>query len=163
MATVAEVHLAMVRHLDSDLQIITHMFSVHGFAVALAASEGMQGEELLGLEIAALTHCIGIKECSSKYHILTRKGLEVDGTRLARELLQNLGFTQEITERACFILAHHLSYADIQNLDHQIFVEAFFLATAKEKEWTKEQVQAFCERVFKTKMGFELLGKLYAL
>lgn len=163
MATVAEVHLAMVRHLGSDLEIITHMFSVHGFVMALAASEGVQEEQLLSLEIAALTHCIGVKDCRSKYHILTRKALEMEGSHLARELLQKLGFSEAVGERICFLIAHHMTYTDIQSLDHQIFVEAFFLATAREKDWTKEKVQAFCERVFTTKLGCELLKKLYNL
>ena len=163
MTTVAEVHLAMVRHFGPDLEMIIHMFTVHGFAVAIAAAEGVQEDTLLGLEIAALTHCIGIKECRSKYKILTRKALQVEGPPLAKELLQNLGFSDPLVDRVCFLLGHQHTYADIQDLDHQILVEAFFLATAKEKDWTKEQVQGFCERVFKTKTGFELLAKLYKL
>lgn len=163
MATVEEVFLAMVQHFGTDLAMIVHMFTVHGFAMALAAAEKVQADQLLGLEIASLVHSIGAKECWSKYHIYTKKALESEGTELARALVQKLGFAEDLVDRVCFLTAHHMTYTDIKDLDHLILVESYFLATAKNKKWTNEQVQAFCERVFKTKLGIKLLKTLYNL
>ena len=58
----------MIQYYRNDPKRIQHFTKVHSYAKLIGELSGMQGEELLTLEVAAYVHDIGIKDC-----ILTKK------------------------------------------------------------------------------------------
>ena len=57
----------MIEYYAGDSRRVHHFLKVHSFAKLIAELENMQPDELEVLEIAALTHDIGIKNAELKY------------------------------------------------------------------------------------------------
>lgn len=79
------------------------------------------------LEAAAYVHDIGIKVAEEKYGRCTGKLQEQEGPAVAREMLEKLGFEEKVPERVCYLVGHHHTYTDMDEMDYQILVEADFL------------------------------------
>jgi uncharacterized protein len=80
----------------------------------------------LVLEIAAVTHDIGIRVSEQKYHSASGTYQQLEGPAEARALLIPLGVDAAVIQRVCWLIAHHHTYRDIQELDYQILVERIF-------------------------------------
>ena len=59
--TIMEVALAMVSYNAGDALRVNHLLKVHAFALMIAEAEELDAETREILEIAALTHDIGIR------------------------------------------------------------------------------------------------------
>ena len=57
----------MIQYYRNDPKRIQHFTKVHSYAKLIGELSGMQGEELLTLEVAAYVHDIGIKVAEKKY------------------------------------------------------------------------------------------------
>jgi HD superfamily phosphohydrolase YqeK len=64
---VEKVVKLMIEYFGNDVKRINHALKVHGFAKNIARMEGLKGEVMLVLEVAAVLHDIGIKESERKY------------------------------------------------------------------------------------------------
>ena len=67
MNTVSLVARAMIDYDTGDVRRINHFLKVYGFAKTMGELEGLNAETQLTLEIAALTHDIGIRMSERKY------------------------------------------------------------------------------------------------
>lgn len=158
-----QVTNAMIAYYAGDIQRINHFIKVHGLAKAIGEMEKLDDNTLLTLEIAALTHDIGIKNSEIKYGSSDGKYQEQEGPPEAEKLLRNLDCASETVDRVCWLIAHHHTYKNIQGMDHQILVEADFLVNACEGDMSHETIISVRDKIFKTKTGLNFLKIIYKL
>lgn len=157
----ARIAEKMVEYDCGDIRRIEHFIKVYGYASAIGRLEGLHSRELETLEIAALLHDIGIKVSEEKYHSSAGKYQELEGPAEARRLLEDTGADREMTERICWLIGHHHTYGHIQDMDHQILVEADFLVNLAEDHASGEAVRHVLKTVFRTESGIRFLKSLW--
>lgn len=156
-----QVLRAAIAYNGTDVERIHHLIKVTGFAKAIAEVEVSDEKTRYTLEIGAILHDIGIHEAERKYGTSAGPYQEKEGPAVARAILQPLGMPEDITERVCWLIAHHHTVKPIGGIDHQILLEADFLVNAYEEHMTDEAVRTFCRTVAGTKTGTELICALY--
>ena len=176
------LQLEMLEYYAGDPKRAQHFLKVHAFARTIAIGEGLDGETRFILEAAALTHDIGIRAADEKYGYNTGKMQEEMGPAPAAEMLKKLGFADAVTDRVCWLIAHHHTYTDVVGVDYQILLEAdFFVNTYEEaagnglgmaKAWdTQSEIAAAMHRdaeagyrnIFVTETGKKLFAQMFAL
>ena len=95
-----------------------------------------------------MTHDIGIREA------------ERLGPPEAKKMLDALGFAPDVTERVCFLIAHHHTLDGVDALDWRILLEADFLVNMIEEGMKAEAIQCGREKIFRTRMGLRLMERL---
>jgi HD superfamily phosphodiesterase len=155
------VLLAMIRYFQGDVRRINHFLKVYGFAKAIGAAENLDSRTQEILEIAALTHDIGIQNSEAKYGSASGAYQQSEGPPEAEKLLRSLGADEAIIVRVCWLIAHHHIYQDIKGQDYQILVEADFLVNAYEDGLSHNAISTFGHKVFRTQTGRNLLHTLY--
>ncbi len=161
MGDIGRVTQAMARYYAGDVRRINHFLKVYGLARAIGELEGLDARTQRILEIAALTHDIGIKNSEAKFGSSAGEHQQVEGPPEARALLGVLSIDETTTERVCYLIAHHHTYTDIRGLDYQILVEADFLVNAYEDGLSKSAIASAREKLFRTKAGTDFLDVLY--
>ena len=135
-----KLHMAMIELYKGDSRRIQHFCKVHSYARLIAQMENVDYKTLFIIETAALTHDIGIHTCEEKYGECGGRLQEKEGSALAKELLERLGFETDISERVQYLIAHHHTYSNIDGIDYQILVEADFLVNMYEDGVSKDAV-----------------------
>lgn len=153
--------LAMIAYNNGDAKRIQHFIKVHALAKLIGEEEKLDAKTLYILEAAALAHDIGIRNSEQKYGSCNGKQQELEGPPEAEKLLQKLGFAPEVTERVCWLIAHHHTYNGITGADYQILVEADFLVNLYEDGVSPEAVKTAYSRIFKTETGKKLCRTMY--
>lgn len=161
MKKTGKVINAMISYYAGDVRRINHFFKVHGFAKAIGEMEGIDEDLQQILEIAALTHDIGIKNSEKKYDSCAGNYQQIEGPPEAKRMLEGLGFDKTLIERVCWLIAHHHTYNNVNEIDYQILIEADFLVNAFEGELSLKAIKNMQEKIFKTKTGISFLNKLY--
>ena len=156
-----QVLLAMIAYYRGDARRINHFLKVYGFAQAIGAGEKLDETTQEILEIAALTHDLGIQNSEAKYGSSVGVYQQTEGPPEAEKLLRALQAEEAVIQRVCWLIAHHHTYKDIEGADYQILVEADFLVNAYEDSLSAEAIGAFERKVFQTKTGKALLKALY--
>ena len=153
----------MIEYYAGDSRRVHHFLKVHSFAKLIAELENMQPDELEVLEIAALTHDIGIKNAELKYGYNNGRLQEQEGPPEARRLLREAGAGEASVERACYLVAHHHTYRNIVGLDYQILVEADFLVNMYEDKADADTIRKAYDNIFATETGKRLCRQLFSL
>lgn len=153
----------MIEYYAGDSRRVHHFLKVHSFAKLIAELEDMQPDELEVLEIAALTHDIGIKNAELKYGYNNGRLQEQEGPPEARRLLREAGAGEASVERACYLVAHHHTYRNIDGLDYQILVEADFLVNMYEDKADADTIRKAYDNIFATETGKRLCRQLFSL
>lgn len=161
MDKIGRLICAMIAYDSGDARRINHFLKVYGFAKAIGESEGLDGGTQEILEIAALTHDIGIRNSEKKYDSSAGYYQQIEGPPEAKKLLADLGADPAVIDRVCWLIAHHHTYTDIRGEDYQILVEADFLVNAYEDDLSPEAVRAAADRIFRTSTGKRLIGTVY--
>ncbi|MCM1567283.1 MAG: HD domain-containing protein [Candidatus Dehalobacter alkaniphilus] len=161
MNHIGQVINAMINYFMGDARRINHFIKVYGFAKTIGVLEGLDESTQEILEIAAVTHDIGIKNSEKKYNSASGSHQQVEGPPEARKLLEDLNFDPMVIDRICWLIAHHHTYDKIDGLDHQILVEADFIVNAFEDDLSEIAIQNVSEKIFKTETGRRFLDKLY--
>ena len=133
-----KLHLAMIELYKGDAKRIQHFCKVHSYAKLIAETENVDKKCLFTIEAAALTHDIGIHFCEEKYGNCNGKLQEKEGPAIAEKLLGELGFDQDVSDRVQYLIAHHHTYNNIDEIDCQILLEADFLVNIMEEVLSKE-------------------------
>ena len=107
-----------------------------------------------------MTHDIGIREAERLYGQCGGKLQERLGPPEAKKMLDALGFAPDVTERVCFLIAHHHTLDGVDALDWRILLEADFLVNMIEEGMKAEAIQCGREKIFRTRMGLRLMEKL---
>ena len=158
-------HLALLQEMlayyRGDAKRIQHFLKVYDFAALLGQLEQLPEEQQQLLETAAIVHDIGIKRSEEKYGSSAGKYQELEGPAISREMLTRLGYEDAFIERISYLIAHHHTYENIQEIDYQILVEADFLVNAYEDALSPKAIQAFGEKIFRTASGRKLLQTIY--
>lgn len=163
MNNINNVLRSMISYYAGDTKRINHFLKVYGFAKLIGAMEGLDDIQQEILEIAALTHDIGIKNSEIKYHSSSGNYQQTEGPPEAKKMLEELAIDEDIIERVCWLIAHHHTYNNIDSMDYQILVEADFLVNIFEDEMPGGAIRNIHEKIFKTESGLKLLNDLYLM
>ena len=72
-----------------------------------------------------------------------------------------MGFEKDISERVQYLIAHHHTYNNINEIDYQILVEADFLVNIMEDGLSKEAALKVCHNIFKTACGKTICREMF--
>ena len=158
-----KLHLAMIELYRGDSKRIQHFCKVHSYAKLIAETENVDKKCLFTIEAAALTHDIGIHFCEEKYGNCSGKLQEKEGPAIAEKLLRKLGFEQEVSDRVQYLIAHHHTYNNIDEIDYQILVEADFLVNIMESDLSKEATLKAYHTIFKTTCGKTICKEMFGI
>ena len=158
---IGDVLAGMIAYNAGDVRRVNHLLKVYAFAKTIGEREGLDADTQEILEIAALTHDIGIRNSERKYGNCTGAHQQEEGPPEARALLASLAVSEDVIERVCWLIAHHHTYTEIQGLDYQILVEADFLVNAFEDEMDEDAIRTVREKLVRTKTGTKLLDLLF--
>lgn len=158
-----KLHYEMISLYHGDAKRIQHFCKVHSYARLIARMENIEKDTLFVIEAAALTHDIGIHLCEEKYGDCNGKLQEKEGPALAKELLEKLGFSDEVSQRVQYLIGHHHTYDNIKDIDYQILVEADFLVNMYEDGLSKEAVKHAYDNIFKTASGKKICREMFGI
>ena len=156
-----KVTTAMIDYYQGQPKRIQHFLKVHAYAKLIGEQEGLDKEILDILEVAALTHDIGIKISEENYTSSAGKYQEVEGPAVAQQMLEDLQYDKAKTDRVCYLIGHHHTYDQIDGIDYQILVEADFLVNLAEEQSSRETIESVKGKIFKTKTGIWLINKIF--
>lgn len=144
---------------DRTYHSLEHTLDVYASAIGIAEQEGVEGEALVLLKIAALYHDSGFTIQALDH--------EEAGCRIVREVLPTFGFTTEQAERVCEMIMStripqsprnklsrilcdadldYLGRNDFARIGNTLFAEMRTYGVLKnEREWNELQVR-FLER-----------------
>ena len=71
------------------------------------------------------------------------------------------GYTDAEIERICWLVAHHHTYTNIEQIDHRILIEADFLVNLYESNVKYKAILAANAHVFATKTGKTILQEMF--
>ena len=145
-----KVTTAMIDYYQGQPKRIQHFLKVHAYAKLIGEQEGLDQEILDILEVAALTHDIGIKISEEKYNSSAGKYQEVEGPAVAQQMLEDLQYDKAKTDRVCYLIGHHHTYDQIDGIDYQILVEADFLVNLAEEQSSRETIESVKGKIIKT-------------
>ena len=151
----------MISYYKGDVRRINHFLKVYSFSKTIGELEKLDKDTQFILEVAASMHDIGIKVSEEKYNSSAGKYQELEGPSVAKEMLTKLNFPKDIIDRVCFLIGHHHTYSNIDNIDYQILVEADFLVNIYEDKMPINSIKSIKEKIFKTKSGTKILENLY--
>lgn len=161
MNSIARLIDCMTAYYAKDLRRTAHFLKVYAYAKTIAHLEKVNEQTQLIVEAAAVVHDIGIKVSEQKYDSSAGKYQELEGPPLARDMLSGLGFSHEITERVCYLVAHHHTYTDIDGDDYRILVEADLIVNIAEDGICAESAYKACEKIFRSPSAIAFLYRLF--
>lgn len=155
---------AMIKYDGGDVPRIQHFVKVHDFARMIGVAEDVGSEQLFILEAAAILHDVGIHAAEAKYGNSHGKHQEELGPAEAKKVLAEVGgFTEQQTERICWLIAHHHTYTNVTSQDHRILLEADFLVNSFEDNLSEEAIASFRENVFRSPSAIDMLNMMWNL
>ena len=152
---------AMTDYYKGDAKRINHFMKVYAFAKAIGEEEGLDEKTRIILEIAAIVHDIGIKLSEEKYNSSAGKYQELEGPAEAKKLLEGLNINEDVIDRVCYLVGHHHTYRNIDNIDYQILVEADFIVNIYEDNESREAAEKVYDNIFKTETGKRYMRNLF--
>ena len=161
MSGTQQVTVKMIDYYAGDPKRIQHFIKVYHFAKLIGEMEHIDPDTQEILEVAALVHDIGIKNSEEKYHSSSGKYQELEGPPEAEVLLRSLGYPEPFVDRVCWLVGHHHTYGNIQQMDHKILVEADFLVNAYEDALSEQAIRNVLSTLFRTETGKHLLKTMF--
>lgn len=152
---------AMIDYYKGDPRRINHFMKVYAFAKNIGMEEGLDSRTQNILETAAVVHDIGIKLSEEKYNSSSGKYQEIEGPAEAEKLLKNLGVEDDVIERVSYLVGHHHTYGNINDMDYQILVEADFIVNIYEDNESRDAVMNIKNKIFKTKTGKKYIDDIF--
>lgn len=153
---------AMHAYFAGDAKRIQHFLKVYALAKTIGEGEGLSKETQYILEVAAVTHDIGIRESERKFGSCNGKLQEQEGPAEAKKLLELLGENAQVIARVQWLIAHHHTVLDIPDLDYRALIEADFLVNAYEDALSDTAISAGERSIFRTETGKRLLHSMFA-
>lgn len=153
----------MIDFSGGNLHDIAHFLKVHAWARLIAQGEDLDAETREITEIAAIVHDIACPLCRKKYGSAIHKRQEEEGEPLAREFLKDTGLRPEAIGRIAYLVGHHHTLTDVDGMDYQILLEADYLVNADESSFSRENMENFVAKVFRTETGKRLMKSVYGV
>ncbi len=151
----------MIQYYSGDPKRIQHFIKVHSFCKIICEMEQVDEQTQLIAEISGYVHDIGIKIAEQKYGYSNGKLQEKEGSAVAKKMLTELGFENDVIEQVCYVIAHHHTYDNIDTLPYQILVESDFIVNCYEHNETLEAMQSVYNKIFQTKSGKQLFYTMF--
>lgn len=161
MTSIPKITQDMIVYSQGNLHDIHHFLRVWAYAKTIGELEALDEQTQLILETAAIVHDIACPLCRRLYGNTNARAQEREGMILAAEFLKDAGLTKAELERVIYLVGHHHTLSDICGLDHQILIEADYLANAAENHFPFQEIEAFCHQHFRTPSGTRLLRALF--
>ena len=161
--TVSEIMEKMITFSDGNLHDIDHFIRVWTYAKLIGEQEGLDPEKQFILEAAAIMHDIACPLCREKYGNTNGKLQESEGEQLAEVFLVDSGLRREQVERVKYLVGHHHTLTDIDGMDHQILIEADYIANASENGYSDENIRNFLRSVCVTPKGAGLIRSIFGV
>ena len=161
MSRINDTIFAMIEYFKGDPKRIQHFMSVYAFARAIGVKEHLPDDVQYLVEVAAITHNIGVKPSEEKYGSAAGEYLEIEGPPEAEKLLRRIGYDQEFIDKICFLISHRNTYKNYDNAPYQILTEANFLVNINEDTFSVELAKSVKEKIFKTKSGIKMFEEMY--
>ncbi len=159
--TVSQITEKMLAFSEGNIHDIDHFIRVWTYARTIGQLEVLDPETQFILEVAALTHDIACPLCRKKYGNTNGRYQENEGVPLVREFLSDTGMTEEQIERVAFLVGHHHTFSGIDGIDHQILIEADYIANAAENGYGRQNVEHFMRKFMKTESGRRILRTVF--
>ena len=161
--TVSQVMGRMIAFSEGNIHDIDHFIRVWTYAKTIAELEQLDSETQYILEIAAITHDIACPLCREKYGNTNRKHQEVESVPMVESFLSDAGISEHQMERIKYLVGHHHTLSGIDGIDHQILVEADYIANASENGYDVKNIENFLNRIVKTSAGKQLSQSVFCL
>lgn len=158
---IAEIMKKMIAYSNGNIHDINHFIKVWTYAKTIGELEKLDSETQFILETAAITHDIACPLCREKYGNTDGRHQEQEGMPLVRDLLKDTGLKERQIDRIAYLVGHHHTLDNIEGMDYQILVEADYIVNADESNYSEANIKNFCEKIFKTQSGIELLESVY--
>ena len=161
MSIIRQTAERMIRYEQGNSRKIEHLLKVTMYArlIALGEIEDPADRELV--ELAALTHDIGIRPALEKYGSAAGSLQEQEGPPVAETMLRDLGIGEDRIRRICTLIGMHHTLDPVGGLDHQIIIEADYLVNAAEQGASQDEIAAFRDQHFRTETGVSLLNAVF--
>lgn len=161
MINITKIMSEMIDYYQGDARRINHFLKVYTYAKLIGTKEIKEELSMDILEVAAVTHDIGIKNSERKYNSSAGNYQQIEGPPVAKKMLEKFDLDADFIKRVCWLIAHHHTYKGIDSLDYQILIEADFIVNAYEDNLSLKAIKSFKDKVFKTETGKTILDKLY--
>lgn len=158
---IASVAAIMIEKNCGDQKRIEHSLKVFSYAQTIGCLEDLDQEKQEILEITALLHDIGIHVSEKKYQSSAAHYQELEGPKVASEILTALQIPQHTIDRVCFIISRHHTFSAIDGPEFQLLVEADFLVNSVEDKMSEVQITTFAGNIFKSNSGKYFLKLLF--
>ena len=152
----------MIAFSNGNIHDIDHLIRVWTYAKTIGELEGLDPNTQYILEVAAITHDIACPLCRMKYGNTNGKLQETEGEQLVREFLSDTGMTDAQISRVAFLVGHHHTFTNIDNVDYQILIEADYIANASENAYSERNIRNFMQKIVKTRNGKKLLQDVFS-
>ena len=151
----------MVKFYKGDLHDIDHFLKIWAMTKTIGEMGGLDKHAQEILELAAVVHDIACPLCRDKYGDTNGKHQELESPPLVEAFFEGLPVGRGNVERISWLAAHHHTYTNVEGMDYQILLEADFLVNAGESEYSKQAIENFCRKVFRTEAGTHLLKSMF--
>ena len=152
-----------MKFFEGDEKRVQHFIKVHSLSKLIAKGEEVEKDVLETVEAAAIVHDVGIKPSEEKFGSCDGKLQESEGPFPAWKLMNKVGFSTKVMDRACYLVAHHHSYENVDGIDLQILIEADFLVNAYEDGLSDSAKMSGFGKLFRTRTGKELFSLIYKI
>ena len=161
--TVAQIMEKMLAFSEGNIHDIDHLIRVWTYARTIGELEHLDEETQYILEVAAITHDIACPLCREKYGNTNGKHQETEGVPMVEAFLRDTGMSLAQIERVKYLVGHHHTFNDIQEIDYQILIEADYIANASENGYSTKNIENFLEKIVRTEAGKQLIHDIFCL
>ena len=158
---VAATTQKMIAFYRGNIHDIDHFLKVWAMAKKIGELEVLDKHAQEVLELAAVVHDIACPLCREKYGNTSGKHQEEESAPLVAEFFKDVPAGELDVERITWLVTHHHTYTNVEGMDYQILLEADFLVNAGESEYSKQAIENFCRKVFRTEAGTHLLKSMF--
>ena len=153
--------LAMKEYFGDDKKRIDHALKVTELAEKILEGE-KEGNPQVVIG-AGLLHDIGIHQAEKKYGSAKGSYQEKEGPPIAKEILDKLGWREEVIEEVCQIIGNHHSPGKIDTLNFKILFDADWLVNLGDEYdiKDKDKLKKVISRIFLTPTGKKMAEEIY--
>jgi len=153
----------MKEYFGDNQGLIKHTLAVYGYAEQIWQVEG---GDILTVRAAAIYHDIGIPEAKRVHGSAAGKYQEIEGPRIAREILTKLSLEKKKVDQICRIIANHHTAHDentVATIEFKIVWDADALVNLQRRRanTSKEKFSRIIKETFRTEKGLEIAKQLY--
>jgi len=162
---VKEIVISRMKQLfGDDNRRVNHALKVLRFSEEILQGEKIVGEIAETVVLTAALHDIGIHEAERKYNSSSGKYQEIEGPPIANRILREMGISDPIIKRVCYIIGGHHTLSKVVDVDFQIIWEADLLVNIEEGGLVNDKnanIVKIISENFKTATGKCIAETLY--